>query len=66
MNGKKLGRPGTSYICKRPKNTIYAFGFRKDSHLGPDIACGTLTLDKDSDVLLVMKDSKCHCILNQI
>lgn len=65
VEGKKLGGLGNSYTFTGPKNTVYAFGYRKDSHIGPDIACGSLTLNQDSHVFLVMKNSKCHCILDQ-
>ncbi|MGV3740414.1 MAG: hypothetical protein ACO1N3_03895 [Gammaproteobacteria bacterium] len=64
VEGKKLGGPGSVYICKGPKNTEYLFGYR-DSFKGPDIHCGSLTLDKDSDVTLVVKDGECQIVVNQ-
>lgn len=64
VEGKRLGGPGASYTCKGPKNTEYLFGYR-DSLKGPDIKCGSLTLDKDSDVTLVVKDGECQIVVNQ-
>ncbi|HVT62663.1 MAG TPA: hypothetical protein VHD33_04160 [Legionellaceae bacterium] len=65
VDGKKLGGPGTFYVCKGPKNKMYQFGFRKYSVSGPDIKCGALTITKDSDVTLIMKDDVCHSVLRE-
>lgn len=58
-----FGGPGNSYVCKGPGNKTYLFGFRKKVN-GPNISCGSLKLNKNSDVSLSMNGNKCKSVLN--
>jgi hypothetical protein len=65
VGGKDFGGSGTTYEGKGPKNKSYLFGYRKNSVKGVNISCGALTLTKNSNVILVTKDNKCHSIIKK-
>jgi hypothetical protein len=64
VEGKNRGGMGKSYEGTGPQNKQYTFGYRKKSIVGVNISCGTLTLTKNSKVVLVSKNDKCHSVLN--
>ena len=64
VEGKKLGGLGKSYSGQGPINKKYLFGYRK-SAMGRDITCGSLILDKDSEVKLITKGEQCQIVVSR-
>ena len=64
VGGKESGGSGKSYVGKGPKNKKYSFGYRKNSIRGTNISCGSSTLTKDSNVILITKNNKCHSVIH--
>jgi hypothetical protein len=64
VEGKKAGGLGKTYSGKGPVNKEYSFGYRNRVIGGDDIPCGTLFLNKNSQVKLVTKGEQCHSIIN--
>ncbi|CAM2812615.1 hypothetical protein [Legionella worsleiensis] len=63
VDHKEYGTLGKSYTGRGPKDKVYYFGFRKDSILGENVSCGSLTLTQPSTVVLMMQENKCYCAL---
>ncbi|MDR3442054.1 MAG: hypothetical protein P4L65_03465 [Legionella sp.] len=64
VNGRNTGGAGRSFTGKGPQNSRYLFGFRQNSVSGKNVACGSLTLNKNSRVTLVYKGGRCRSVLN--
>ncbi|KTC89839.1 hypothetical protein OQJ18_06850 [Fluoribacter dumoffii] len=65
VNGKKIGGSGKTYTGKGPVNSVYSFGYRKNSPNGKDVSCGSHRLKKDSYVFLIAKGNKCRSIVKR-
>jgi hypothetical protein len=65
VNGKESGGAGKLYTGNGPSNQKYSFGFRKTSVNGKNIRCGSLTLNKNSTIVLVKKGNRCHSAISQ-
>lgn len=63
VEGERLGGLGKSYTGKGPINKKYRFGYRKHP-IGADIPCGTITLNKNSEVELITKDDLCYTVVH--
>jgi hypothetical protein len=63
VGGKNSGTLGKSYTGKGTKNQEYAFGYRKNSIMGTDIKCGSITLTKDTTITLVTQGDKCLSVV---
>lgn len=64
VEGKRTGGLGKSYSGHGPINKIYSFGYRKSAFRGNDIPCGSLVLNKSSEVKLVVKGDRCYSVIN--
>jgi hypothetical protein len=65
VNGKRIGGSGKTYTGKGPINSVYSFGYRKNSANGKDVFCGSHTLTKNSQVFLIVKGNKCRSIVGR-
>ena len=64
VDGKRIGGLGKTYSGHGPMNKKYSFGYRKRVFGGTDISCGSLVLNKDSKVKLVIKGEQCYSVIN--
>lgn len=63
VDSRDYGTLGKSYSGKGPANKEYLFGYKKDSLFGDNVACGSLTLTRDSTVVLMIQNNTCIAIL---
>ncbi len=59
VEAREFGTLGKTYKGKGPVNKEYRFGYKKDSIFGDNVDCGSLTLTKDSTIILIKQDNKC-------
>jgi hypothetical protein len=64
VEGKRTGGLGKTYSGQGPVNKKYSFGYRKSAFSGSDISCGSLVLNKSSEVKLVVKGERCISVVN--
>ncbi|MBP6918881.1 MAG: hypothetical protein KBB94_08200 [Legionellaceae bacterium] len=60
INGNSSGQAGSNYSGVGKKGEDHSFGYRKSSNINENIKCGTVRLDKDSNVTLVVDGDSCH------
>jgi hypothetical protein len=63
VDSREFGTLGKSYSGKGPVNKEYRFGYKKDSLFGDNVDCGSLTLTRDSTIVLMNQNDKCIAIL---
>jgi hypothetical protein len=64
VEGQKSGGLGKRYAGTGPMNKKYTFGYRKKVIGGEDITCGTLVLNKNARVKMVVKDEQCYTLID--